>query len=70
MIKNNFEFLQDYKDSISDGENNLAKVGHHVECSVFSKLDKKLVVTNVKPGSIAYEYCSVSVLRLLYLRYI
>lgn len=41
---------------------------HAVECSVFSQLEPKLKVENFGPGTIAMEYGSVSVLRLLYLR--
>jgi len=41
---------------------------HGVECEVFSKLEPKLQVTNTSPGTIAYAYGGISVLRLLSLR--
>jgi len=41
---------------------------HGVECEVFRKLEPKLEVTNTSPGTIAYEYGGISVLRLLSLR--
>ena len=62
--------VSNFNQRISTFLNQKLYLGHHVECAVFSKLDHKLVANNITHGTIAYEYCSISVLRVLYLRYL
>ncbi len=57
-----------YETSLQDNSSATTGVLHATECAAFSQMEKKFCVENVAPGTVAYEYGSITVLRLLSLR--
>lgn len=59
---------ESYETSLQDNSSATTGVLHATECAAFSQMEKKFCVENVAPGTVAYEYGSITVLRLLSLR--
>ena len=57
-----------YETSLQENTGGGTGVLHVTECAAFSQMEKKFHVENFAPGTVAYEYGSITVLRLLSLR--